>query len=388
MTRTLQALARCAVAAIVAIAVPASAAVAQTSITLKRSAIVEPDSPIRLADVAELEGDDADRLSQIELVPASDVRRAATAGTGIDISLAQVRTTLTAGGARMGLVSLRGASCMVRTHDVRDTNPAPSQQTSHRRERTWDGPPPPEATASVRAVIHARLAAMYRVPVTDLRLRFHERDDELLSAAIGGLRLDLQPGASERSGRVPITIYLYDGDRIVRTGTVSAEPQIRRSVAVASEAIRRGRTINPEFVRIETRWLAPSPGGPADPEAVIGAEARTNIEPGDILTQQTVVAPLTVRRGDEVWVHVLSGGVNMKVRARAMHDAHDGELIRLRSIGGKREFDARMSGPGVAVMIVTPNTPEPNPPANDQPTDTQANQPQTRHAANTRQDTR
>jgi len=382
MMRTLRAFARCAAAAVVALAVPASAAQAQTSITLKRSVIVEYGQPIRLADIAEIEGDDAEKLGRIELVSEADTRRGGL--TGIEVGMAQVRGALSAGGAKMGLVSMRGSSCLVRTNEVREPTTGSSTQTAQRRERTWDGPPPAEATASVRAVVHARLAAMYRVPLTDLRLRFHDRDGELLDAAIGGLRLDLQPGASERSGRVPITIYLYDGDRIVKTGTVSAEPQIRRSVAVAAEAVRRGRTITAETVRIETRWLAPSPGGPADPESVIGAEARSNIEPGDVITQQAVVAPLTVRRGDEVWVHVLSGGVNMKVRARAMHDAHDGEIVRLRATGGRREFDARMSGPGVAVMVVSPAF-EPAPPTNNPNTTTTQDDPQRISAARAEQ---
>jgi flagella basal body P-ring formation protein FlgA len=51
-------------------------------------------------------------------------------------------------------------------------------------------------------------------------------------------------------------------------------------------------------------------------------------------------------------VHVLSGSVTVRAKARAMSNARDGELVQLKLEGSDRPLTARMSGRGRAVMVV------------------------------------
>jgi hypothetical protein len=65
-----------------------------------------------------------------------------------------------------------------------------------------------------------------------------------------------------------------------------------------------------------------------------------------------VQAPLAARRGDLVTVHCLSGGVTVRLRARAQGDIRDGETGEFRADGAKKTCPARMDGAGRAVMVM------------------------------------
>ena len=83
----------------------------------------------------------------------------------------------------------------------------------------------------------------------------------------------------------------------------------------------------------------------------IGQIAARMINAGATLVAADVTTPVVCKRGEIVWVHVLSGLVTMRAKCRAQGQAKDGELVQLKMDGSDQVFTARMSGPGRAVLI-------------------------------------
>ena len=78
----------------------------------------------------------------------------------------------------------------------------------------------------------------------------------------------------------------------------------------------------------------------------------------------TVQAPIMVKRGDIVTVTSQSGGIRVRISARALRDGTHGELVQLESLGSKEKFDARVIGPREAAVFAAsrPTGPEPQQP--------------------------
>jgi flagella basal body P-ring formation protein FlgA len=115
--------------------------------------------------------------------------------------------------------------------------------------------------------------------------------------------------------------------------------------------IDRRQQLTAEILTTSEQWLSPGAGAPCTLEQAVGSVARGRINAGRVITPDLLLAPIAVRRGDLVPVHCLSGNVRVEVKARALADARDGEMVELRIDGAKNSFSARMTG-GKAVMLV------------------------------------
>lgn len=326
------------------------AALAQTTtVTLRTAASVAEGEPVLLADVAALDGPLSDELGRAVLLDTAGGH-----GGWTEIDISQVRAALDELGVNWGRIVLRGSRCALRTGRIE-----PVSRGSESGE-TDAGTGSLAAPGTVGAAVLARLSALYAVPSADLRARFRGEDRSLLLMQTAGRRVEVQVSATDGSSRVPARIYVYTGDRLLASGSVSVEVQIRREVVVATQTIERNAVIEQDSVARERRWLSPGGRRPAAPGQVIGALTRARISAGQVVSADDVEPPVVVRRGELVMVHCLSGSIMVKVKARALHDARDGELVRLqlrsadgrRARGDQRTFTARMNGRGRAVMVV------------------------------------
>jgi flagella basal body P-ring formation protein FlgA len=130
-------------------------------------------------------------------------------------------------------------------------------------------------------------------------------------------------------------------------------------VALSAGAKRRGEVLRSEDIAAETRWVAPGVETCA-PERVIGAAVRNRLAPGEVITEADLAPPVVVEKGDQVMVRCVAGGVAVAMRARALSDAKDGGLVQLQSVDRPGStFEARMDGPGRAVLVATQTRPQP-----------------------------
>lgn len=331
---------------ILLLALLASGAHAGDTITLRRSATVEPGAPVRLADIADLQGRLAESLARTvvaedpALLPleADRTRR-------LDIDL--VRRALERDGTiNWSLLTLRGSAVRLALPepagrpraDLAAPKPPPARE---------DAPETPITPGTIRALAHGVLLSILRVEPEDLRVRWPDRHHDLLEEAVDGRNIHIQPLG--RSPRIPLSIIIYDGDRIVRTEHLRADLAVRRSVHLVARAVPRGTSLSQGDFTTRTMWLEPE----SDPASeVLGQMTTRRLEPGSVIARTDIEPPLVVQRGESIALHCVAGAVALKARARALESARDGEVLRVEMTGTGEKVMARMSGRGRAVLVV------------------------------------
>ncbi|MEA5557603.1 flagellar basal body P-ring formation chaperone FlgA [Nodularia spumigena] len=329
------------------IALFATQAIASDSIMLRPVARVSPDEAITLSMVAVLTGPEAQALGTVELAPAGrhpsrltieDVRQA----IGTDRTI------------HWGRLSLAGNDCRIIT-----LHPSEGpEEVSESQALVATRPQPTGPT--VRDAVIARIHTHLGLPAERVRIEFEDREAaiDLLDHASIGRTIEVRPIGT--SDRLPLSITIYENHWIVARGIVRADLQILKEVALTREVLSRGTTLTSEHIRAESRWVRPS-ARLATPEQAIGAVLRARVNEETPLTTQDVQPPIVIKRGDHAIVHCLSGGIVMKLRARAMEDGRIGDEIEFTGLEGRkgRAFVARVDGPGVAI-IAADETPLPS----------------------------
>ncbi len=316
------------------------------TITLHRSAVIEPGAAVRLSDIADLEGPRAEALAPFVLVDDIDeLPRGGTPGTR-RLGLPFIRQRLkSAPGVNWAMLGLRGSTALI-------SPPPPSRPEPGARETTHQkkGAARPEQRVlpgSIRALAREVLIDILKVGPEDLRVRWPDRKGAFLDEPVAGRTVHIQPLG--RSSRLPLTVTVYEGDRIVRTETVRPDIRVRRTVWVVSSAIRRGTVLSEKNTTRRSMWLEPgvSPAG-----EVIGKVTSRRLEAGAVIETGDVEPPLIVRRGEIVSLDCVAGAVMLRCAARALEPGHAGDVIRFELLSSKEKVTARMSGRGRAVMVV------------------------------------
>ncbi len=348
---------RCALAILTLVLLATGAARAQTAVVVRAAADIQPGRAVLLREIATLSGDEAARLGEVEVLSGGAAGRArgAWGGGGRVIDLAAVRSALDAAGVNWGRVALSGSACRLGGAD----EPAAKATRAARKPGVVFEVADEIAAGTVKRAIALRLADLYGVEPGGLRMAVSSNADEdaallamSLEAAGGGAvrRVEATPGTSGVSGRVAVRVDVYEGARVIAARTLSVDVLVKRSSTLPTSAVDRDQPMDPGALTTEDRWLSPAADAPLRAEEIVGQNARRRLEPGRPITRDDVRPPLVVSRGDVVWVHVLSGSVSVKAKARALEAGRDGEDVLMQIDGSKRTFKARMSGRGTAVM--------------------------------------
>lgn len=333
---------RAAVVACCVLMVCAHGALAQGTIELRPVARLAADAPVMLGDVADLRGPDAEALAGVR-VDEEPLRTMRDGWASVDVAL--VREALSkrrdVNWARLTLV---GRACSIRRDAPRAaeaSEPVPEELEGGRTGET-------DPARCVRGLVTARIAEVLGAGPGRLRVSYEEQDRGILDEPVLGRRVEVQPVGS--SDRMPIQVTVFEGERIVASGTVRAGVKVKRPVLVIRRGLARGQAIGAEDFTSDEQWLAPR-ARPATAARAIGAVTRAALRAGEVLDEQDFEAPLVVRKGELVTVHCLSGLVKVEMVARAMQPGRDGEIVAFQATDSRRTFQARMSGRGRAVVL-------------------------------------
>jgi flagella basal body P-ring formation protein FlgA len=170
-------------------------------------------------------------------------------------------------------------------------------------------------------------------------------------------------GTAAGAARAVTTVRLYDGQALAESRPVAAEVEVLRSVVVAARQTKRGDEVAADAIALEERWISPAGATPLTAIAdAAGAEARTLLNESAVIRHGDVQPAVLVKRGQIVDVLCLSGGLEIKSRARAQREGRKGEMIELRTEGSRKDFTARVDGPARVVMQLDGEpAPEPAP---------------------------
>jgi len=317
----------------------ASSALGATTVTLREVASVE-SSPVRLGDIASVEGDEAAALYGVEVLPGIPA--------GGVVRLDEVRSALDEAGVNWGRVALRGGECRLRRGALRLAPRASAAGADEDRfqEVALEGPETP------RTRIAKLLAELYGVENADLRVRFDDGDARFLDGIPAGMRFDATIGTSAASEIAPVQVIVYDGDRVHEARTVRVEAQVRRDVLMLTRKVDRGERFETSALREMKRWIAPG-GSPVvdEPLEAIGQLARTRLGAGTVVREAHLERPILIKRNELATVHCLSGSVSLRVQARAQDEGREGDVIEFRKSRRGEPFMARVTGAGFAVAI-------------------------------------
>ncbi len=318
-----------------------------TTITLRRAVrFTEAPTPLRLADCAEIEGPLAETLAEIELAPSLDSLPTRPGGWRT-LEAAAVRAALeTNESLNLGRVALHGAQ----TH--LHAGLAPRRDSAADDEAATPSAP---LGGTVEAHLLARLRSVLAVGRDDMRVWFDPRDRELLKTPVAGRTVEIRPaGLSER---MPLAVTVYERDRVVASGTVTARVRVKREVLVTSASVTRGEAISGTNTTAQTLWLPPD-ARPVPPAEALGAVARSVLVPGRPVEIDDLESPNAAKRGDRIMVHAVGRGVVVRMPGRVKADARVGETVQVELIGSREVVTARMDGPGRAVLVVEAASPE------------------------------
>lgn len=310
------------------------------TVVMRAQARVAEGRPVCVGDVAEVTGDGAEKVTGVQV-------GVARAGESVDV--AAVRAALEKAGVNLGRVVIRGGACVVR--EAAGAVPAPPVEAPV-IEPVRSAAPAPDVrvrgTGTLRALIPSRVAEALGVAEIDMKISFDHGDAPLLDAVVEGRRVVIRPtGDGER---MPLSVRVYEGDRLVESGTVRVGVLVRREVWRAVGVIARGTTLTRENTRREEAWLAS--GERAAGEESLGQVVRSRVEPGEVVKAADVELPIVIKRGDTVNVDCISGGFVVQTTARAMEAGREGQVIDLQPLNSKSVFRGRVSRAGQAVMVL------------------------------------
>lgn len=338
----------------------ASAACLADSIVMKNVVrLAEGASSVRLADIAYLDGPDAERLATVQVAAIDG------AAETIEISVDSVRTALDSAGARLSLLDLTGHVTVVRVPAgarpvamsglAVDADAAPhvSAAPVALEARTFLAADAVGATTP-RGLIAQMLSDVHAGKGARVRLAIEGADDDLLDAR-GPRRFEIVPLATLSTDRVPMRLIERDADMVVARHEIVVLPTLERDVAVAARAIRRGDAIE-GAIDVQRCWIAPSEFARlAVPQRLAGATACDSIGLGERVPVSKLRKPIEVKKNDRVLVRREVGLVAIEISAVAVSEGAIGDRIELRAIDRKdrrsqRTFTATVVGPGRAEL--------------------------------------
>lgn len=304
-----------------------------TSVTLRDAVRIEPGRDLLVRDVAVVEGPRAGEVLDRPVLAGDMLARRVSRGWA-HVSTADVRRVVDLPEAE---VLLRGAVCRI---GLIAMPPTVVRADAEGVRAALSGP-------RVLDAVIDRLAIEFDVERDNLRLTYHDRYEAGMRTPVGSCTVEVHPLGF--SAEMPVSVTLYDGDRIAFSQAMRVRVEIRRPVAVVDRLIERRSEVQPGQYHFEARWTG-IVDAPATISQLEGAQARATLEPGQVILARHVQPPFVVRRGDMVAVRVLSGSIVAKITARALSDARDGERLQFEPMNGGPRFHARMNGPGKAVL--------------------------------------
>lgn len=128
--------------------------------------------------------------------------------------------------------------------------------------------------------------------------------------------------------------------------TVEANLALPPALVVAVRSIAKNTVVQPGDVELQRGTVVPRAG--SEPltklEDVVGHETTRSIAVGQLIEDDHIRQPVTVRRGDVVTVYARSAGLRVRTTARAKEDGSLGDLIAVESLLNKDAFFVRVSG--------------------------------------------
>ncbi len=116
---------------------------------------------------------------------------------------------------------------------------------------------------------------------------------------------------------------------------------------LAARTIPAQSTIMPEDIIVNSRTI---PGGVAEPNDIIGMEARVALYAGRPIRAGDVGFPAVVERNQIIALHYNQHGLSISTEGRALGRAGPGDIIRVMNISSRSTVTAQIGADGAAYV--------------------------------------
>ena len=326
------------------------------------------DQPLRLEDVARLDGEHACRFRHLVVLPAGT-----RAGRVAEVTIGEIRDLLDEAGIDWPRVELSGGVVAVRPA-VRSASGSPVAGSSPRSSSriSPDESASPSGLRSVsewrsqpdgslgRQVAELVVEAIGRIESDPDRLFFSMDStgvDRLTSRA-QEIRATLVPDHRAENERPWDSVLLRvqgrrSGDDW-RSAHLRVEIGVLKVVPVAVRDIRKGRRIGEgdQDVRLEARPIRPSEVI-LDPSVIAGRKTISSVPAGEPILSAFLEPEEIVGRGAMIMIRSIIDGHEFNCLVECLQDGCLGELVKCRTTSGESML-ARVVGPNLAEIKSNP----------------------------------
>ncbi len=360
--------------AVVATTAAATAATTAAGIVrLLPSVRIAPGCAFTLADIADLDGPEAESLADIVL------GRGETGA--FELSAERIRQQLVVAGGNPAKIEFIGTRTVVRPlraagevpAATADANTTPANTTpANTGAAAGDIPATPVAqqadgmrvidpaghagTSTPLAIICEIVRNAYGEDACDLRLHIAEATLAQI-APVPGVRYEVAKKSSLRGPRLELEVVARAAGREPQRTRVRIDVRFEREVLVSRGEARRGGRADGDAATVERRMLTPDEARTAaDPHAVAADATFARAVPrGGVVERDDLTRPEQVKRRDIVKVRREVGVIAIEIEAIALEDGAVGDVIAFEHHGRRRARDAKaftaeITGPGEAVI--------------------------------------
>ena len=211
-------------------------------------------------------------------------------------------------------------------------------------------------TSTPLAIICEIVRNAYGEDACDLRLHIAEATLAQIAPA-PGVRYEVAKKSSLRGPRLELEVVARAAGREPQRTRVRIDVRFEREVLVSRGETRRGGRADGDAATVERRMLTPDEARTAaDPHAVATDATFARAVPrGGVVERDDLTRPEQVKRRDIVKVRREVGVIAIEIEAIALEDGAVGDVIAFEHHGRRRARDAKaftaeITGPGEAVI--------------------------------------
>lgn len=291
-------------------------------LTLKTTAAVAGEN-VHLADVAELNGENAN-----ETLLKTVVGRSPRPGQTRFVSADYIRIRLRQSGFDTDAITFQGPQ------DVKVSRP-------------WASLPVERIRTAVDGAIRSRMPWNHEdVTVSDIQF------DESVQLPVGKLTYRIVPKRHEDYlGSTILALHLFVNGEPVRKLWVNATISVMSDVVSVVRPLGKHQHIGLEDIGVQRRDLAGL--GSETIRSVndaLGKRTTRMIYPGTVLRASMVDQPPVVKRGDIVKIIAETGTMTITATGIVKQQGRKGEMIRVMNTGSNRVILARVTGPDAVAV--------------------------------------
>ena len=132
--------------------------------------------------------------------------------------------------------------------------------------------------------------------------------------------------------------------------------RVSAAVVVVASPVAANETLNDTHVTVEQRDITSIADPVIDPVHAIGQTSRRMLRVGDVVRNNSLSAPVLVKRGDAVVMVARIDGVEVSTAGEALDAGARGATVRVRNSASGQTVRMRVSAPGTVEPVDMPRT--------------------------------